>query len=208
MSHVRRLQARRLLSFAVGLLLLFLSSVSPTLSPFSAASTFTYRGGGGFNPASNGPVFQTYTVRNGDTLLGIAIRFGVDLDALMTANGLSNADRLKIGQVLRIPQANTPNAPSTTTAQSQAPAPPIPAPQPPTEVQPPHDAPGDKIISDSEAVYSPAYADFDIAAFVRQQNGFLASYSESVDGDSLSGAQVVQLVAERLSVGPRVLLTL
>ncbi|TMC53299.1 MAG: hypothetical protein E6J26_08780, partial [Chloroflexi bacterium] len=75
-------------------------------------------------------------------------------------------------------------------------------------MQPVHDGPGDRLVPDSEAVYGPSYADFDIAAFVNRYNGLLANYHESVDGDMLTGPQVVQLVAERLSVGPRVLLTM
>jgi len=43
---------------------------------------------------------------------------------------------------------------------------------------------------------------------VQRRGGRLARYRETVEGDQLTGAQVVQLVAERMSVGPRVLLTL
>ena len=44
-----------------------------------------------------------YEVRPGDTLLGIARRFGVTTDAIVKANSIPNADRLTIGQVLLIP---------------------------------------------------------------------------------------------------------
>ena len=44
-----------------------------------------------------------YEVRSGDTLLGIARRFGVTTDAIVKANSLPNADRLTIGQTLLIP---------------------------------------------------------------------------------------------------------
>ena len=140
----------------------------------------------------NGP---GYVVQSGDTLLAIAYRLGVSADALMAANGLPSADRLSVGQVLRVPGGGA-AAPQNGQA------------APPAAVQPVHDGPSDKLVPDSEAVYSPSYADFDITAFVNRYNGYLARYQESVDGDMLSGAQIVQLVAERLSVGPRVLLTM
>jgi membrane-bound lytic murein transglycosylase D len=46
----------------------------------------------------------THTVRNGDTLYSIARRYGVSLDALLSANGIKNARSIRPGQTLRIPQ--------------------------------------------------------------------------------------------------------
>ena len=45
---------------------------------------------------------QQYVARRGDTLSGIAQRFNVPLAVLIRANNLPN-DRLRVGQVLRIP---------------------------------------------------------------------------------------------------------
>jgi len=70
------------------------------------------------------------------------------------------------------------------------------------------DGPDEKLIPDSEAVYSPAYSDFDVDAFAQKYQGHLASYKEKVDGVVLTGPQIVQLISERFSVGPRVLLTI
>jgi LysM repeat protein len=44
-----------------------------------------------------------YTIRSGDTLLGIAIRYGLDWQDIALANKLSEADLLQIGQILRLP---------------------------------------------------------------------------------------------------------
>ncbi len=123
-------------------------------------------------------ITDRYTVRSGDTLGRIAQRFKVELQDLMKLNGISNPNAIQIGQVLKIPQ------------------------------QAGRMAPGDFILPDSEVVYSPAYASFDVTAFANQANGYLATYREKVDGEMLSGPQIVQLVAERYSVGPRVLLAL
>ena len=46
---------------------------------------------------------QMYVVREGDTLSGIAARFGVAEGALQAANDLTDANRLVIGQRLVIP---------------------------------------------------------------------------------------------------------
>lgn len=48
-----------------------------------------------------------YTVVAGDTLIGIGVRFGVDWPLIAAANGLTEGSLLQIGQVLRIPGANT-----------------------------------------------------------------------------------------------------
>ncbi len=123
-------------------------------------------------------VYESYVIRTGDTLIAIAQRFDITAEELAKLNGITNVNALQIGQVLRIP------------------------------IIVPRAAPADRILPDSEVVYSPAYQNFDVTAFANQSNGYLASYRERVEGENLTGAQIVQLVAERYSVGPRVLLTL
>ncbi|MDR0310710.1 MAG: C40 family peptidase [Acidobacteriota bacterium] len=49
---------------------------------------------------------QTYTVRKGDTLLGIARSFNISVNSLSGANKIKNSNTLKIGQVLTIPVRN------------------------------------------------------------------------------------------------------
>ena len=49
------------------------------------------------------PVVKTYTVKSGDTLWGIASKLGVSATALASLNGITNANLLKVGQVLKIP---------------------------------------------------------------------------------------------------------
>ncbi|MEW5988569.1 MAG: LysM peptidoglycan-binding domain-containing M23 family metallopeptidase [Chloroflexota bacterium] len=64
--------------------------------------------------------------------------------------------------------------------------------------------PSFKIIPDSELVYGPAAQSFDLAAVAN--GGYLSQHQEEVEGQMLAGLQVVQLVADRFSVSPRLLL--
>lgn len=61
--------------------------------------------GGGTIPPSPGPGCA-YTVRFGDTVYGIAFRFGVSPFAIIQANGLHNPNRIFAGQRLIIPGAS------------------------------------------------------------------------------------------------------
>jgi membrane-bound lytic murein transglycosylase D len=49
------------------------------------------------------PRSATHRVRSGETLSVIAHRYGTSVSAIMRANGLSSANRLRVGQRLRIP---------------------------------------------------------------------------------------------------------
>lgn len=46
---------------------------------------------------------RVHTVQTGETLSGIAAQYTITVDALMRANGIANADRIFVGQVLVIP---------------------------------------------------------------------------------------------------------
>jgi LysM repeat protein/Tol biopolymer transport system component len=67
-------------------------------------------GGVASMPSAPGPhpQYTYYTVRPGDTLSGIAWRFGVSQVALMRANNLSNASFIYVGQRLLIPGVAAP----------------------------------------------------------------------------------------------------
>jgi LysM repeat protein len=75
-------------------------------------------------PAQPAPSGQTYTVRRGDTLSAIALRYGVSTWALAQTNGIRNPSFIYVGQRLTIPSGGS-SAPST-------PSQPAPAPSAPT----------------------------------------------------------------------------
>ena len=52
---------------------------------------------------SAAPATRSYKVKSGDTLVGIAAKFGTTPKAISNLNGISDPSSLKIGQVLKIP---------------------------------------------------------------------------------------------------------
>jgi len=64
---------------------------------------------------SPAPAEQHYVVQPGDTLLGIAGRYGIPLEELMRANGISDPNLLQAGQTLVIPTDGSPEPPALAT---------------------------------------------------------------------------------------------
>ncbi len=125
------------------------------------------------------PEEKQYYVQAGDTLGIISAKFGIPARMIINANQLLNPDWLSIGQLLTIP-----------------------APVPGSEGS------SFKIIPDSELVYGPYAQSFDINTFVSRFDSYLGNYTEQVDGQMLTGPQVVMLVAQEYSVNPRLLLAI
>lgn len=121
---------------------------------------------------------MTYTVQYGDTLDRIAQMYQVTVGQLIAENDIANADQIEIGKVLIVP-------------------PPVFA----------DTASSFKIIPDSELINSPSNAGFDVTAFVNNKGGYLSTYTEEVDGVSLTGSQILSRVALEYSVNPKLLLT-
>ena len=154
---------------------------TPVLSPSPAYSGVT-SGTPTPNPTpvdlSDGTSVESYVVQPGQTLSWIAMVFGCSVEEIVAANGLPDADSIAAGQTLVIPVYATETGPDL------------------------------KLVPDSDMVYGPAYIHFDLAEFVGGQGGYLVGYTEEVEGRLITGAEVIQLVSQRFSVGPRVLLTL
>ena len=87
------------------------STPPPTSNPTNAAGPSPSAGatsgtGGSASPATPVPSTsstQTYKVKGGDTLIGIAARFGTTPKAIAALNGITDPSSLKVGQTLKIP---------------------------------------------------------------------------------------------------------
>jgi LasA protease len=130
-----------------------------------------------------------YTVQAGDYPSSIAEQFGITVDELLAANNLTIDTIIYPGDVLHIPVSSDPQ---------QAPVIPDPAQLASSDFF--------KIIPDSELVYGPLSTLLPLEAFIQKQGGYLSYYTQEVDGETLTGAQIVEKVAQNYSVNPRLLL--
>jgi LasA protease len=120
-----------------------------------------------------------YTVQSNDTLAKIALAHQVSVAQILAANTIEDPNIIHAGQVFTIPPAS---------ANEQA--------------------TGFKIIPDSELVYGPNSADFDIEGVINKAGGYLSQYKFVMDEGEFSGAEIVTRVANEYSVNPRLLLAL
>jgi LysM repeat protein len=68
--------------------------------PQEGASSSTTTGTGTSTPTTPQ---RTYTVKAGDTLSGIAVKYATTVAAIASANNITNINNIKVGQVLTIP---------------------------------------------------------------------------------------------------------
>jgi LasA protease len=118
-----------------------------------------------------------YTIQQGDTLAALGKRFGVQEDEIRAEIFLSPTGLLPIGLQVVIPDALE-------------------------NILPYHDP----ILPDSEVIYGPTVGSFDAVYYATAADGFLASYSERVRGEMMTGPEIVQRVAIDSSTNPRLLL--
>lgn len=123
----------------------------------------------------------THTVSSGETLGLIGQRYGLSTEQIAQANNIQVHDFLYVGQALIIPG---------------------------NEGSSGRVSPSFKLIPDSELVYGPMARGFNVAEVAAAHRGYLFTYTETVEGQPITGPEVVELVAHRYSVNPRLLLAL
>lgn len=139
-------------------------------------------------PAEPSPTPQVAVIKNApilyytqaaDTLPVVAVRFGVTPSDISSSEPIPETDFIYPGQLLIIP----PRLSNTTSSQ--------------------------KLMPDSEIVYSPSAVDFDASAFVNQAGGYLKDKLEWHKSTGMkTGAEVLERVAIENSINPRLLLAL
>jgi murein DD-endopeptidase MepM/ murein hydrolase activator NlpD len=118
-----------------------------------------------------------YSVEWGDSLQKIANQYNLLPEDIVEANDIPDPGTIFYGQVFLLP------APEISET-----------------------GPGYKMIPDSELVNGPYTVRFQTEAFVNNQPGYLKDYLGEIDGEEVSGAEIVQRVSDDYSVNPRLLL--
>ena len=131
---------------------------------------------------------RQHEVSLGETINTIAEQYGISSEALMTINEIEDGSQLFPGRILLIPIAeqSTDEGESSQVETVQY-------------VQ-------TEIISDHHLVYGPAAKNFDMEQFLQAYDGYLLNYEEEVESQLLNGSEIVQLVADRHSINPQLLL--
>jgi len=120
-----------------------------------------------------------YYTQAADTLPVVAVRFGVQPAEITSPDPLPETALLPPNQLLLIPPR------LANTASSQ------------------------RLLPDSEVVYSPSSTDFDVNAYVQQAGGYLSTYEEWLQSTkTTTGADIITRVAQENSINPRLLLAL
>ncbi|HEY5572476.1 MAG TPA: M23 family metallopeptidase [Anaerolineales bacterium] len=120
-----------------------------------------------------------YYTQAGDTLPVVAVRFGVDASAITSPDPIPETSLLNPNQLLVIPRRLA----NTTSSQH--------------------------IMPDSEIVFSPSAADFDINAFIEEAGGSMHAYRDYLGTTGWTRAgDVIYRVAIENSINPRLLLAL
>lgn len=151
---------------------------APATAPFAGLYTATPPGSAAL-PTAPSTIDATtfqYIAQPGDTLAGLSGRFEVDPASITSPQPIPGQAFIPAGQLLLIPRR------LGETLYTSA------------------------ILPDSEIINSPSAVGFSIGEYVRQANGYLSNYSEIVQGETLSGAEIIQRVAIESSIHPRFLL--
>lgn len=120
--------------------------------------------------------FDPYTAQSGDTLAVVAAHFGSTPDQIRAAQPLPANGLLAPGQVLIVPKPADPGLDPRV------------------------------LLPDGEVVDSACGRNFKTTEFVNQAAGELSAHAEVVNNRRLSGAEIVQQVADTASLNPRLLL--
>ncbi len=120
-----------------------------------------------------------YYTQAGDTLDVVSVRFSVLAGEITSPDPIQETGLLNPGQLLIIPRRIYNTSPSQ------------------------------KLIPDSEVIFSPTALDFSVTEFVEGAGGDLASFREYLGSTgTTSGAEIVKRVALENSINPRLLLSL
>ena len=137
-------------------------------------------------PSPERPIYSPgelvdYIAQTGDTLPNLAVRFNTTVEEIREANPFipQTATTMPPGMPMQIPIYYAPFWGSSY-----------------------------QIVPDSQFVNGPSHIDFDARTFVAEHPGWLNGYEDYAAGENRSGAEIVNYIATKFSVSPRLLLAL
>jgi murein DD-endopeptidase MepM/ murein hydrolase activator NlpD len=156
-----------------------ISTSSPSASPDHQTHPTPASGSVTHLPATPTQSFTIYYAQSGDDLKVVAQHFGVDPGEITSPDPLPREGLLTPGQVLLLPARFSGYKPAI------------------------------RLLPDSEVVYSPSAADFDVAAYLNHTNGFLKTHREYLKSTGwTTAANILTRIALENSINPRLLLAL
>ena len=122
-----------------------------------------------------------YTIKKGDTLSKIAKQYGTTVSALASANSIKDANKIRAGATINIPDAAAPAAaPAQPVAATPAPAA-APAPAATPAATPAYTAPSEADLrAQAEAIFNPAYQQA-VDALTAQQGTLTTRYNRATE---------------------------
>lgn len=136
-------------------------------------------------PLTDFPDRLDYYAQSGDTLQVVARRFGISEKDISSTVPLPEAGFLPPGQLLRLAiRSNHPTLNRVTITANH-------------------------LLPDSEVVFSPSAANFDLISYLNQTSGYLSGHEEYMRSTGwTSAAEIIQRVALENSINPRLLLSI
>lgn len=117
-----------------------------------------------------------YRTRSGDTLEALSRRFNVAPQQINSPDPITETGMIPSGQELIIPNMDEEWLPSGL------------------------------LLPDGEMINSRSSIGFDIEAYLISADGFVNTYQEAVNGQNLSGAQIIERISDEASINPRLLI--
>jgi LasA protease len=130
-----------------------------------------------FTPALDTAPYLYYA-QSGDMLSAVAKRFGVEESEIVSSADLTKTTLIDPGTLLIIP--NKINEPTT---------------------------PNVQVMPDAEVIFSNTSTNFDVGAYVKEQNGYLATFRDYIGSTGwVNGSDAVDRLAIENSINPRLIL--
>jgi murein DD-endopeptidase MepM/ murein hydrolase activator NlpD len=120
--------------------------------------------------------FYVYPAQSGDTLPALAARFDVEPGQIYSPEVVPAQSYISPGQIIYIPWEQDERLANG------------------------------RLLPDGEIINSPAALDFDLPEFIWQAGGYLSVYTETLNGEVVSGIEIVQRISSQSSINPRLLL--